>query len=54
MALAAAYKFNKDKEVGSVKLLKKGDKDILIKPSQQEVLTTKSHPPPSRQYTRVI
>jgi hypothetical protein len=44
----------KDKEVGTVKLLKKGDDDILIKPSQQEVLTTESHPPPSRQYTRVI
>ena len=44
----------KDKEVGIVKLLKKGDDDILIKPSQQEVLTAESHPPPSRQYTRVI
>jgi hypothetical protein len=44
----------KDKEVGTIKLLKKGDADILIKPSQQEVLTTQSHPPPSRQYTRVI
>jgi len=44
----------KDKEVGSVKLLKRGDNDVLIKPSQQEVLTAESHPPPSRQYTRVI
>jgi hypothetical protein len=26
----------KDKEVGSFKLLKKGDNDILVKPSQQE------------------
>ena len=44
----------KDTKFGSVKLLKKGDNDILIKPSQQEILTTDSHPPPSRQYTRVI
>ena len=36
----------KDKEVGIVKLLKKGDDDILIKPSQQEVLTVESRPPP--------
>jgi hypothetical protein len=36
----------KDKEVGSVKLLKKGDDNILIKPSQQEVLTVESHPLP--------
>jgi hypothetical protein len=43
-----------DKEVGNVKLLKKGDDDILIKPSQREVLTAESHPPPSRKYTRVI
>jgi hypothetical protein len=41
----------KDKEVGTVKLLKKGEDDILIRPSQQEVFTTESHPPPSRQYT---
>jgi hypothetical protein len=26
----------------------------LIKLSQQEVFTTKSHPPPSEKYTRVI
>jgi hypothetical protein len=44
----------KDKEVGIVNLLKKGEDDILIQPSQQEVFTTESHPPPSRQYTRVI
>jgi hypothetical protein len=36
----------KDKEVGTVKLLKKGDDDILIKPSQQEVLTVECHPLP--------
>jgi hypothetical protein len=44
----------KDKEVGTVKLLKKGDDDILIRPTQQEVFTVESHPPPSKQYTRVI
>jgi hypothetical protein len=26
----------------------------LIRPSQDDILTTKSHPPPSKQYTRVI
>jgi hypothetical protein len=44
----------KDKEVGVVKLLKKGESDILIRPSQQEVFTVESHPPPSAQYTRVV
>jgi hypothetical protein len=44
----------KDKEVGYLKLLKNWDNDILIKPSQEEVLTDESHPPPSIQYTRVI
>jgi len=44
----------KNKEVGTVKLLKKANDDILIKPSQQEVLTVERHPPPSRQYTRAI
>jgi hypothetical protein len=44
----------KDKEVGTVKLLKKEEDDMLIKPSQQEVFTAESHPPPSRQYTRVV
>jgi hypothetical protein len=34
--------------------LKKGDDDILIRPTQQEVFTVESHPPPSKQYTRVI
>jgi hypothetical protein len=38
----------KDKEVGAVKLLKKGEDNILIQPSQQEVFTTKSHSPSSR------
>jgi hypothetical protein len=44
----------KDTEVGDAKLLKKGEDDILIRPSQQEVFTTESHPPPSIQYTRVV
>jgi hypothetical protein len=44
----------KDKEVGTVKLLKTGESDILIRPSQQEVFTAESHPPPSAQYTRVV
>jgi hypothetical protein len=44
----------KDKEVGAVRLLKKGEDSILIQPSQQEVFTAESHPPPSRQYTRVV
>jgi hypothetical protein len=37
----------KDKEIGTVKLLKKGEDSILIQPSQQEVFTAESHPPPS-------
>jgi hypothetical protein len=36
----------KDKEIGSVKILKKDDKDLLIRPSQDDVLTTESHPLP--------
>jgi hypothetical protein len=44
----------KDKEVGAAKLLKKGEDNILIRPSQQEVFIAESHPPPSRQYTRVM
>jgi hypothetical protein len=44
----------KDKEAGTVKLLKTGESDLLIQPSQQEVFTTESHPPPSAQYTRAV
>jgi hypothetical protein len=44
----------KDKEVRTIKLLKKGDDNILIKLTQQEVFTSESHPPPSKQYTRVV
>jgi hypothetical protein len=36
----------KDKEVGTVKLLNKGEDDILIRPSQQEVFAAESHPLP--------
>jgi hypothetical protein len=43
-----------DKEIGFVKILKKEDKDLLIRSSQGDVLTSKSHPLSSRQYTRVI
>jgi hypothetical protein len=35
----------KDKEVGFVKVFKKKDKDLLVKSSQEEVLTIESHPP---------
>jgi hypothetical protein len=42
----------KDKEAGTVKLQKTGEGDIPIQPSQQEVFTAESHPPPSTQYTR--
>jgi hypothetical protein len=35
-------------------LLKKEEDDMLIKLSQQEAFTTEPHPPPSRQYTRVV
>jgi hypothetical protein len=44
----------KKEEVGAAKLLKKGENNILIQPSQQEVFTTESHPPPSKQYIRVV
>jgi hypothetical protein len=50
----------KDNEAGSIKVLKKEDESLLIKPSQDEFLTTESHrlphnntpPPPSQQYTK--
>jgi hypothetical protein len=38
----------KDKEVGTIKLLKKGEDDILIRPTQQEVFIAESHSPPSK------
>jgi hypothetical protein len=37
----------KDKEVGTVKILKTVEDDVLIHPSRQEVFTAESHPPPS-------
>jgi len=39
----------KGKEVGVVKLLKKGEDIVLIQRSQQEVFMAESHPPPSAQ-----
>jgi hypothetical protein len=44
----------KNKEVGTVKILKKPKDDVQIYPSQQEVFTIEAHPPPSVQYTRVV
>jgi hypothetical protein len=44
----------KNKEVGMVKILKKNEDDVQIRPSQQEVFTAEAHPPPSVQYTRVV
>jgi hypothetical protein len=44
----------KDKEAGTVKILKKAKDDVQIHPSQQEVFTIEPHPPPSAQYTRVV
>jgi hypothetical protein len=35
-------------------LLKKGEDSILIQSSQQKNFIAESHPPPSRQYTRVV
>jgi hypothetical protein len=37
-----------------VKILKKAEDDVQICPSQQEVFTAESYPPPFAQYTRVI
>jgi hypothetical protein len=44
----------KNKEIGTVKILKKHEDDVQIHPSQQEVFTAEAHPPPSAQYTRVV
>jgi hypothetical protein len=44
----------KNKEIGTVNILKKHEDDIQIHPSQQEVFTAESHPPPSTQYTMVV
>jgi hypothetical protein len=44
----------KDKEIGTVKMLKRPEDEVQIDPSHEEVFTAKSHPPPSTQYTRVV
>jgi hypothetical protein len=44
----------KDKKIGYVKILKKDDKELLIRPRQDDVLMTESHPAPSTQHTGVI
>jgi hypothetical protein len=44
----------KNKEIGTVKILKKHEDDVQIHPSQQGIFTAKAHPPPSAQYTRVV
>jgi hypothetical protein len=40
--------------VRSITILKKGDKEILIKLIQEDTLKMESHPPPSEKYTKVI
>jgi hypothetical protein len=44
----------KNKEIGTMKILKKHEDDVQIHLSQQEVFTAESHPPPSVQYTKVV
>jgi hypothetical protein len=44
----------KDKETGTVKMLKRPKDDVQIHPSNEEVFTAEAHPPPSAQYTRVV
>jgi len=44
----------KDKVVRSITILKKGDKEILIKLIQEDTLKMESHPPPLEKYTKVI
>jgi hypothetical protein len=44
----------KAQESETAKILKKVEDDVWIHPSQQEIFTAESHPPPSTQYTRVI
>jgi hypothetical protein len=40
--------------VGFVTILKKGNKDMLTKLRQEDILITESHPPSSKQYIKVI
>jgi hypothetical protein len=44
----------KNTKIGTVKILKKVEDDVQIRPSQQEVFTVEAHPPPSAQYTMVV
>jgi hypothetical protein len=44
----------KNKEIGTMKILKKNEDDVQIFPSQKEVFIVEAHPPPSVQYTRVV
>ena len=44
----------KENEFGVFMLLKKGEDNVLIQPSQQQVFIEESHPPPSTQYIRVV
>jgi hypothetical protein len=44
----------KNKQIGTMKILKKHEDDVQIHPSQQEVFTAEAHPPPLIQYTRVV
>ena len=37
-----------------MKILKKAEDDVQIHPSQQQVFTAESYPPPSAQYTKVV
>jgi hypothetical protein len=45
-----------NKEVGTVEILKRqrDEESVQIHPSQQEVFTPETHPPPSVQYTKVV
>jgi hypothetical protein len=44
----------KNKEIGTMKILKKHQDDVQIHPSKQEVFTVEAHSPPTTQYTRVV
>jgi hypothetical protein len=44
----------KSQEAETVKILKKVEDDVRIRPSQQEIFIAESHPPPSTQYTKVV
>jgi hypothetical protein len=44
----------KNTKIGTVKILKKVEDDVQIRPSQHEVFTAEAYPPPLAQYTRVV